>query len=75
MYWLVVIAVVASAIGIYYYLRVMVFMYMQEAVDDIADIQLPLVTRFVIVVMIIGTIYMGVLPGSLLELASEAVNF
>jgi NADH-quinone oxidoreductase subunit N len=75
MYWLVVFAVLASAIGIYYYLRVIVFMYMREPEDESSAVDFPLVARIVIVIMVIGTIYLGVLPGSLLEMASEAVKF
>jgi NADH-quinone oxidoreductase subunit N len=75
MYWLVVIAVLASAIGIYYYLRVMVYMYMREPDGEIEEVGLPLAARVVLAVMIAGTIYLGILPGSLLSLASEAVSF
>jgi len=75
MYWLVIIAVVASAIGIYYYLRVLVFMYMKPAETELPAFQMPVVVQVVIAVMVLGTLYLGVLPGSLLRLASEAVSF
>lgn len=75
MYWLVVIAVLASAIGIYYYLRVLVFMYMKQSESDISAIEMPVVAQVVIAIMVLGTLYLGVLPGSILRLASEAVSF
>ncbi|UCF38271.1 MAG: NADH-quinone oxidoreductase subunit N [Acidobacteriota bacterium] len=76
MYWLVVIAVIASAIGIYYYLRVLIYMYMRDAEGEIKPVdRLSMATRIVIVVMVLGTIYLGILPGSILKLASEAINF
>jgi len=75
MYWLVVIAVVASAIGIYYYIRILVFMYMKEPEGEIESVGIPGVARIVILIMVLGTLYLGVLPGSVLRMASEAVKF
>ena len=75
MYWLVVIAVLASAIGIYYYLRVLVFMYMKPAETELPAFDLPVVAQVVLTIMVLGTLYLGVLPGSILRLASEAVSF
>ncbi len=75
MYWLVVIAVIASAIGIYYYLRVIVFMYMKDPEGEIEAIRIPLAARILLVVMVVGTLYLGILPGGLLNLASEAIHF
>jgi NADH-quinone oxidoreductase subunit N len=75
MYWLVVIAVLASAIGIYYYLRVLVFMYMKPAETDLPAFELPFVAQVVITIMVLGTLYLGILPGPVLRLASEAVSF
>ncbi|MDA2937863.1 NADH-quinone oxidoreductase subunit N [Acidobacteria bacterium AH-259-A15] len=75
MYWLVVIAVIASAIGIYYYLRVIVFMYMGESKDEGTPIIVPTPVRIVIAIMVVGTFYLGIFPGTFLHLASEAVSF
>jgi NADH-quinone oxidoreductase subunit N len=75
MYWLVVIALLASAIGIYYYLRVLVFMYMRDAEGETPSVELPVVIRVVIVIMVLGTLYLGIFPGSVLNIASEAASF
>jgi NADH-quinone oxidoreductase subunit N len=75
MYWLVVIAVVASAIGIYYYIRVLVFMYMKDPEGEVESMGIPGVARIVILIMVLGTLYLGILPGSVLRIASEAVTF
>jgi NADH-quinone oxidoreductase subunit N len=75
MYWLVVIAVVASAIGIFYYIRVLVFMYMTDPEGEIESMRIPGAARIVILIMVLGTLYLGILPGSVLKIASEAVNF
>lgn len=74
-YWLVVLAVIASAIGIYYYLRVMVVMFMQDSGGDSLPIPISPLARVVIAIMVAGTLFLGIFPGSILHLASEAVNF
>lgn len=74
-YWLVVIAVIASAIGIYYYIRVLVFMYMRSPEKEFDSILMPAPTRVILAIMVLGTLYLGILPGSLLSLASEAIRF
>lgn len=73
LYWLVVIAVVASAIGIYYYLRVLVLMYMREPSETTA-IGLPGPAGVVLALMALGTLWLGVLPGRMLEWAGAAVQ-
>lgn len=75
MYWLVVIAVLASAIGIYYYLRVIVYMYMGELKKEEIPITIPTPMRVLIAILVLGTLYLGVLPGAFLSLAREAVSF
>ncbi len=76
LYGLVFLAILASAIGIYYYLKVIVLMYMGDFQEETGTlITIPLSLRIVIAIMVLGTIYLGILPGTLLHLASEAVNF
>ena len=76
LYGLVFLAILASAIGIYYYLRVIVLMYMGEVHEEAeTPITIPLSLRIVIAIMVLGTLYLGILPGTFLHLASEAVSF
>ena len=75
MYGLIILAIIASAIGIYYYLRVIVLMYMGELQDERSLINIPLSLRIVILIMVLGTVYLGTLPGTFLNLAIEAANF
>lgn len=75
MYGLVIIAVIASAIGVYYYLRVLVFMYMREAESETPSFALTLTARVVIVIMLLGTLYLGIFPGTMLSIVSEAASF
>ncbi|MFQ5738537.1 MAG: NADH-quinone oxidoreductase subunit N [Acidobacteriota bacterium] len=74
-YGLVVLALVASAIGLYYYLRVIVFMFMRDPERELSSISLPLAARITIVVMVFGTFFLGLFPSPFLQLVSEATNF
>ena len=76
MYFLVVIALVASAVGIYYYLKVIVTMYMRtsENGEDL-DLSVPLIVKVVVTILAVATVVFGILPGSILNFAGEAVLF
>ena len=66
---LVIIAVLNSAISFYYYLKVVVFMYMKEPVEEF-QISLTPMTLFVVIIGIIGTIELGIFPDSIIALTS-----
>ncbi len=69
--WLVIVAVLASVIAFFFYLRVIVAMYMEEPMDEaIAAPSLSVRTSLALTVAI--TILFGILPGPLLSLAGEA---
>ncbi len=65
---LVIIAVLNSAVSLYYYLKVIVFMYMKDPVKEF-DITLSPMTLFVIAISIFGTIQLGIFPDSIISLA------
>jgi NADH-quinone oxidoreductase subunit N len=69
--WLVVVAVVASVIAFAFYLRIIVAMYMDES--DAAGIEVPGAIRWVLAAAVGTTILWGILPGSLLSLAADAL--
>ncbi len=75
LYVLVVIAVLTSAIGLYYYLRVIVNMFMHEGTPSPSPPQLSVASAVVIGIMLLGTLFFGLYPAPLLELASEAIKF
>jgi len=65
---LVVLAVLNSAISLYYYLRVIVFMYMKEPKGEL-QISLTPITLLVIIIGVLGTIQLGLFPGPVISLA------
>jgi NADH-quinone oxidoreductase subunit N len=70
---LVVISVLCSAISVYYYLRVLVFMYMRDPVESPSASRASAWSTAVIVAMVALTLQMGVLPAHIIALAKKAV--
>jgi NADH-quinone oxidoreductase subunit N len=69
--WLVIVAVLASVIAFAFYLRIIVMMYMAES--DEPELVVPAMVKLVLAAAVITTILWGVLPGSLLDLATDAL--
>jgi NADH-quinone oxidoreductase subunit N len=72
---LAVIGVLNSAVASYYYLRIIVFMYMREPRDEAP---VPAITPglgVALAICLTVTIYLGVLPGRVLDYAVRAATF
>ena len=69
--WLAVLAVVNSAISLYYYLRVVVHMYISEPLTDEPYSTSPALT-LALVISAIMTVALGIWPEQLLDLATFA---
>lgn len=69
---LVILGVLNSAIGAYYYLRVIVVMYMREPREDIPVAPVPFALGTALAVSVVATIYLGVVPGRVLEYAGRS---
>ncbi len=70
--WLTIIGVLNSAIGAYYYLRIIVAMYMKEPLEGTPIAPVPLGLGTALTISLAATIYLGVLPGRVLEYASRS---
>ncbi|WP_029915051.1 NADH-quinone oxidoreductase subunit N [Pelobacter seleniigenes] len=70
--WLAVLGMLNSAVSLYYYLRIMVQMYFKDPVEDFAWVSLNLPTMVSIIISIVGVLYLGIMPGSLMQLAKLA---
>jgi NADH-quinone oxidoreductase subunit N len=66
--WLAVIGVLNSAVSLYYYLRVVVFMFMKSETTGSEPVLTPALSA-VLVVALFGTILLGVYPRPLFEIA------
>jgi NADH-quinone oxidoreductase subunit N len=69
LFWLAIVGVITSLISAYYYLRVIVVMYMQEG-NPVPRLEMLLNTT--VILSALATIFFGLLPGPLLQLASQA---
>jgi NADH-quinone oxidoreductase subunit N len=65
--WLVVIGVVNTAISAYYYLRLVVAMYFRERTTQWAAPRIPASVAVALVLTILGTLYLGIFPGRIIE--------
>lgn len=73
--WLAVIGVLNSAASVYYYLRVMVFMYMKDPVEDFSWAKATPAIFVCIAISVVGVLVPGIVPSVLLKLAQQAVIF
>lgn len=68
---LVVIAVLASVLSVYYYLRVVVYMFMRpQPAGEAPKMKLSPVIAIVLIICTAGILHFGILPGSLMKAAN-----
>src|SRR3954471_22776575 len=67
--WLTIIGLVNSAVAAYYYLRLIVVMYMKEGDDSVQLLPVPVAMAATLLIAAGLTIYLGVMPGSVLDYA------
>jgi NADH-quinone oxidoreductase subunit N len=72
--WLTLIGVVNSAVGAYYYLRIIVVMYMRESRQKIAVSSIPFGLGTALAVSFVATLYLGILPGRVLQYAQQSAQ-
>jgi NADH-quinone oxidoreductase subunit N len=65
-----IILVLNSAVGAYYYLRIIVLMYMREPRGEVPVTRLSLTAALVISVCVVLTFFLGVVPGRVLDYAA-----
>jgi NADH-quinone oxidoreductase subunit N len=71
---LVIIGLINSAIAAYYYLRVIVMMYMREPKEEAPMMPMPKTVGVSLAAAVVATIYLGVLPGRVLEYALQGAR-
>ncbi|HTY88424.1 MAG TPA: NADH-quinone oxidoreductase subunit N [Candidatus Acidoferrum sp.] len=65
--WLVVLAIVMSAVSFYYYLQVLKQAYVVDAPEDVPAIRVPLILRLTLLVLAGLVVLLGCAPGLLLN--------
>jgi NADH-quinone oxidoreductase subunit N len=74
MVWIAVLGVLASVIGAYYYLKVIVYLFMKEPEED-APIAVPMQSWYMVVALILAGYYvmkLGIFPSQYLDWAVAA---
>jgi NADH-quinone oxidoreductase subunit N len=72
--WLTIIGVINSAIAAYYYLRIIVYMYMRDERSEAPVARIPVGLGIGLAISLIMTIYLGVLPGRVIEYAIQGAQ-
>ena len=70
--WLTLIGVINSAIGAYYYLRIIVMMYMRESRKQVPVTPVPFALGVALAISMVATFYLGLLPNRVLEYAQQS---
>src|SRR5271154_1455745 len=69
-----VILVLNSAVGAYYYLRIIVMMYMREPRGEVPVTPIPAAAALAITICVATTLYLGVVPGRVLNYATRSAR-
>jgi NADH-quinone oxidoreductase subunit N len=72
--WLTLVGVVNSAIGAYYYLRIVVVMYMRESRKQIAVTPVPAGLGLALAISVAATLYLGILPSRVLQYTEQSAQ-
>jgi NADH-quinone oxidoreductase subunit N len=72
--WLTIIGVINSAIGAYYYLKIIVMMYMREAREEVPVLPIPLALGSALALTLAATVYLGVVPGRILAFVQQSAQ-
>ena len=71
---LAIILVLNSAIGAYYYLRIIVMMYMREPRGDVPVTPIPSTAAIALAICVAATLVLGVFPGRVLDYTTQAAD-
>ena len=72
--WLILIAVINSLISVYYYLRVVIYMYKKPVVEEAEFSPMELPAKVALTVCVYAVLHLGILPGNFIILAEEAIS-
>ncbi len=72
--WLIGIAVANSFVSLYYYLRIMRWIWLFDPVGGITRFRVPPVLWAVTAALMLGVVFVGVYPSPVFQAADEAVK-
>jgi NADH-quinone oxidoreductase subunit N len=71
---LAIILVLNSAVGAYYYLRIIVMMYMREPRGEVPVTAPPPAAVLAMTICVLATLYLGVFPGQVLDFTAQSAH-
>src|SRR5438067_7492026 len=71
---LTILGVLNSAVGAYYYLRIIVMMYMRESREEIPVAPVSFALASALAVSVFATLYLGILPNRVLQIAQHSAQ-
>ncbi|MBN1223784.1 MAG: NADH-quinone oxidoreductase subunit N, partial [Candidatus Aminicenantes bacterium] len=71
---LVIIGVMASLISVYYYLRIIIYMYMREPSQEVSIYLENPALFLVLFLCLYGVLQLGIFPGNVLVIIKQAVS-
>src|SRR3981081_929351 len=71
---LAIILVLNSALGAYYYLRIIVSIYMRKPRGEVPVTRVPAAAALAIALCVLATLYLGVVPGPVLDYAAQGAR-
>ena len=71
---LTIIGVINSAVGAYYYLRIIVLMYMRESRKPVPVTPVPFGLGVALAISVIATLYLGLVPDQILRYARQSAQ-
>jgi NADH-quinone oxidoreductase subunit N len=72
--WLAIIGVLNSAASVYYYLRVMVYMYMKDPTEEFDWVQITVPMALCVAIAVAGSMILGIVPSLVLQYAQQAIK-
>jgi NADH-quinone oxidoreductase subunit N len=72
--WLALIGFMNSAVGAYYYLRIIVMMYMRESRRDVPVTPIPWGLGLALAISVVATLYLGILPNRVLQFTRQSAQ-
>jgi len=72
--WLTIIGVLNSAVGAYYYLRIIVMMYMREPRKEVPVSTVSPGLGLALALSLVATLYLGILPNHVLRMAQHSAR-
>ncbi len=72
--WLAVLGIITSMASLYYYLRVVIYMYFREPVSERPPVEPAWGTHFALFLCAVAVLFLGILPGKIYNLAAEGAK-